>query len=168
MPVEQYAYLCVVGPEWGLDWQHPEELSALLHVDGATIRRRRLSPEQPGPRHERTTWWQLGSTDATDEIDTDVVVRTLLEPLQERSAIFREYVARHGLTARVQVVITMKAEQTYFSEGPEDAWGVPTPASYLSAETVQRVAALGVEIDFALGVWTPEEMQDESESAPSP
>jgi hypothetical protein len=165
MPIEQYAYLSVLGSETGQDWEHPEELDALLGVEPTEVQRRSLSPEEPGPRRLRSTWWRLGDREPKDEIDTDVLVRAVLALVQERADGFREYVARHDLTASVNVVITMKAEKTFYGEDGEDTWGVPTPATYLAPETVQTLAALGIGIDFDMYVWTPEDMmEEESES----
>lgn len=161
VPIEQYAYLSVFGPDTGRDWEQPEELSALLGVTPSEVQRRSLSPEEPGPRKRRSTWWRLGDRQPRDVIDTDVLVRDVLAAVQERAEAFREYISRHDLTALVNVVITMKAEKTFYGEDGEDTWGVPTPATYLAPETVQKLAALGIGIDFDMYVWTPEDMMGE-------
>src|SRR5690349_1935136 len=106
VPIEQYVYLFVEGRDEGPDWL-PEELTAALDVEPTEVRRKG-EMDSSGRRPARRSTWKLG-TERTDEVDTDLLVRSVLDQVVDRAEVFREFVAARDLGAGLEVVITMKA-----------------------------------------------------------
>jgi hypothetical protein len=157
VPIKQYAYLWIESEDEAQDWD-PAEVSRRLGVEATEAHRR--NDLMPGGRRRRRTHWHWGASETEDNDWQD-----LLEPVlaQSRSRARQLEGVRRDLhlTAGLMIVVRMLPEKTFAGRGDEDAWGVPTPASQLTAEHIRDMANLGLGVEIDMYVSTPDDVRDE-------
>jgi hypothetical protein len=144
--VEQKAELRVRGQEAGDDFD-PDDLTALLGV-GPSLVWRRGEALRSGRHHLSTIWWWETAYQVGRDSEAMVLqVLDVFEPLVKR---LDEAKARWGVALELGLVVTMYVATQVADGVPEVV--AATPAMALSAETLGRLAGMGVSFDADLYV----------------
>lgn len=156
MPIEQRAYVWFESVERDGDFD-VDALTSRLGVS-PTHCHRKEEERIPGSVWKHATW-EYERT-ASDDRDWDHLVGSLLDAFDHRDDAVRGAVHELNLSAGLMLVCEMTAEKTYAGKDDQDVWGVPTPASGLTAENVSRLAQLGLSFDADMYVFLPEVVEN--------
>jgi hypothetical protein len=156
VPVNQWAYVWFEAADARSDFD-PDALTSRLGVT-PTSSHRKGEVRVPGKVWKRTSWRYGGSP--SGELDWDDLVGPVLTAFDGQDGTVRDAVRDMQLAAGLMIVSEMTAEKSYAGRDDRDAWGVPTPASGLSAENIARLARLGLSLDADMYVFLTEALEN--------
>ncbi len=156
VPIKQWAYVWFEAADAQADFD-PDTLTSRLGVT-PTSSHRKGEARIPGKVWKRTSWEYGGSP--SGELDWDELVGPLLAAFEGRDGAVRDAVRDIQLAGGLMIVSELTAGKSYAGLHDRDAWGVPTPASGLSAENIARAARLGLSLEADMYVCLTEALED--------